>query len=707
MSISVDLAMSVVSGVIKLGGRIDKVLAENRAVQDDFALPEFYSTNKTNLDMSEAAVAIIIEIFVNDANSQLITINAILGWSDSELATNAKRVSSVISKYHLGKLLELIGAADLNPGAYNALVEQDEGLKGLFGDWFFQHYVDPVNPNVQLAQQIGEYRLNRKMSLNDEDIYRTSLMISAGRVTQSSSAWRIAMATLDVFGELTLDNQQSLIKDEKARTIVSSVLKYFTKGDLEDDIQSPGSLFKRVLSATLNGLLDTKDTWQGNDKWINSLLQALTDARASVDDDRQVDYLVGLLSGEGYNRLVGELIDEAGIFLEAEDDGETKSFKSVIAQMLSKTAEYYQSGPEGGDFSFVKKHWADIARAGLKFFATNSDDLLVGSSELMKTILTSATSALGNRSGDFSGDDLTKTAETIIQAVGQNPNLINDETWMGSVFSSFADTVQNVGLIETFTKTGLEQLTRTTLRAVAEQPELIKSNGEFVKEFIKGMLTDLSGLRTVTAQSLATVAVGAALDVISDRPELVKPDSSITPVIGSFAAELGKLIDEKAITRIQGQDILLAGVSAIAANPELLVRAQNAMTQKLVGKIVEVANNHESRLITGAALTQVIASSLALLSSHGRRLIDPDTNDPVQILLNNFAAVLNASLSEAAKQLGNSINLNTLPAAIEELLTQWCRGALSVDSFEGEAFTELFEQIAYKVADTAAIMQSY
>ena len=580
MGISVDLAMSVVSGVIKLGGRIDKVLAENRAVQDDFTLPEFYNTNKTNAEMNKAAQSIIVGIFDNDTNGQPYTIQTIMGWSNNQLAANAERVQSEISIHYLVALLNLLKAVDPQPGAYADLVEEDEAFEGLFGDWFFQQYIEPTNPNVLLAAQIQAFKQHRKIAVDDDDIYRTSLMISAGKVTQSSSAWRIAMATLDVFGELTLENQQSLIKDEKKRTIVASVLTYFTKGDLEDDIQSPGSLFKRVLSATLNGLLDTKETWQGNDKWLNSLLQALTDARTSVDEDKQVDYLVGLLSGEGYNRLVGELIDEAGDFLEAEDDGDKKSFKTVIAQMLSKTAEYYKNGPEGGDFSFAKKHWADIARAGLKSFSTHSDGLLSGNSELMKTILTSATSVLGSRSGDFTGDDLTATTEGIIQAVSDNPNLINDQQWMGTVFISFADIVENVGLKKAFTKSGLEQFTRTTLRAVAEHPVLIERNGKFVNEFIKDLLTDLSESKSVTAQSLATVVLSSALDVVSDRPELVKRDSSISPVIGSFAAELGKLIDNKAITRIQGQNLLQAGTRAIAANPELLIKAQNKVTQK-------------------------------------------------------------------------------------------------------------------------------
>ncbi|WDT85121.1 hypothetical protein [Alteromonas sp. 009811495] len=705
MGLSVDLAMSVISGVIKLGGRIDKVLAENRAVQADFVLPEFYNRNIANLDMSNAAVAIVTGIFSNNSRNEAVSIRTILSWQDDELEANAASVNSEISAQNLRSLLTLIGSEDLAPGAYVALVEQNENLKGIFGDWFFEHYVNPQNPNLALAQQLDQYRVNRRIALNDNDIYRTSMMISAGRVTQSSSAWRIAMASLDVFGELTLENQQSLIKDEKSRKIVSSVLTYFTKGDLENDVQTLDSLFKRVLSATLNGLLDTKDTWKGDEKWVTSLLEALADARSSVDESNQEDYLVGLLSGEGYNRLVGELIEEAGEYLESEDAGETKSFKTVVAKMLSKTAEYYREGPEGGDFKFVKQHWPDIARAGLKSFATHSEDLLSGNSELMKTILTSATTALGARTGDFNGEDLTVAAQAIIKAVGENPELIDDQTWMGTVFISFADTVQNVGLINTFTKTGIEQLTRTTLLAIVEHPQLIKDNGEFVTAFIRDLLSGLAATKTITAQSLGQVAIGTVLDVISTRPELVKPDSAITPVIGSFAAELGKLIDNSTLSRLQGEDILGAGVRAIAANPSLLIKAQNTVTLKLVDKILEVTNNHESRLLNGSGLTQLIATSLTLLASHGKRLIDPDTNDPVQTLLNNFAAVLTASLDEAARQLGNSIDLNTLPATIEELLTRWCRGTLSVDSFEGEAFADLFEQIAYIVADRIKLPQ--
>jgi hypothetical protein len=132
--------------------------------------------------------------------------------------------------------------------------------------------------------------------------------------------------------QIRAENTALFVRDPNAQTILRSVLENFAKPDL-DGFEDWSPFLRHALGATLNGLLDSRTVLAGHAKWAEALLGALASARAgSANPD---NYLVGLLSGSGYNLLVGEGLKLAGEQLSGTQTG---VFKDVAAEFLTQAA---------------------------------------------------------------------------------------------------------------------------------------------------------------------------------------------------------------------------------------------------------------------------------------------------------------------------------------------------------------------------------
>lgn len=534
--VSVDFALSIVSGIIKLGGRIDKIRAENFAGNTPLALPDLPTGNFFNTQRKLNAVRAFKDKLLADGSSPD---NKALGlkikqFLDTSLDADdfADQLDTFIAANPDVKATVDVARADFDR---TSISETDKDkLKALA----VKHGLDP----------------------SDEDISRALYLVAAGKSRQKSPEWRIAMATLDVLGEFALENQKSLIKNDDTRKIVGSILERFTDGDLEDTVLGPKMLFERTLSAGLNSMLDNRDLWQGDNKWVKGAVNALYDARASMDEADQDDYLVGLVSGKGYKQLVGELLEEGANLL---DDGDTVSYKDVLAGLLQETATVYKGSQTSSFKEFVRNHWADIARAGLRSFADNGPALMANSSAILRTTLVAAANTLGNSTGKFTEDTIIAAAEAAIAAAAADPTIMDgDNPRIQAVFKSFADTVASAGLQKTFTEKGLDTFARNTLRAVASNPTLISNNPSFGRDLLGSILGNLADADGFNAEGIASAAVSGALAALANRPDIITKKYADT--LGSFAARLSGLVKTHKLSGIQAEQLTTLAAQTIA-----------------------------------------------------------------------------------------------------------------------------------------------
>lgn len=666
-AITAELAVSIARGLIKLGGRIDNVVAEGLANNSDSAVPDFF-----RFSGREATHKLLTEL--------------------ENLAANTPVVAGQIDPLD-GVREDIAGFIERRDDPDNAPSEAE-----------IIPVVERLLPDLLIGSMITDgQRVERELNklagswnLQDEDIRRASYYLGAGRSNLGGSlSFRLAMVVVDVLAEFTLDTQHLFVKDEAKGAIIKAILTRFSEGDLEDEISSSEILLRRLLSSTLNGALDARESWDGDDVWLNAALDALNDARSRTDADGNTiiddDYLIGLLQGRGYRRLVGELIEESGELLSQQT---ASMYRAVLADVLVETAPLVRNS-QGGFEDFFQQHWADLARAGLRSVSNNGPQLLDDANPVIKVSLISITRSLSETQGRelFSTEALTEATEAAIAAVAANPSIMGDEntqiTWTKALFSSFAAVVADRGLQASFSPNGLEGMARHTAKIIAQNPELIVDDPGLPRTVVAGMLHKIAGARDLRMESLATSAVDGALSAIADNPALLK--SKYADVLGDIAGSLAAHVRDQRITGLQAQHLISAASSGLAANPELFGQLQERLAQAAIEKVIEVAGNDNKGILAGSALSEVAATVVSILAARGNELL---TGSSVEELANKVGNVLQRALAEASHQLGRRVDVPSASLAISMVMETWARGDIAPEVFDADAFEAFFAELA-------------
>jgi len=662
------LAISIAKGLIKLGGRIDKVVAESIANDSEIIIPDYFRFS------NRGAAGELLKELETLANAT----PAPAGTPDP---LGADRVV----------IVDLVTRRDTPGSATIAEAEVLVVVERLIPDRLMgELQTDGQRVQRELGLLAGSW------NLEDADIRRAAYFLGPGRSNLGGSlGFRLAMVVVDVLAEFTLETQHLFVKDEDNSAIIKAVLTRFAEGDLEDEITSSEFLLRRMLSATLNGALDAKDAWDGNGAWLNAVLDALSDARTRTDaagnqvvDD---DYLVGLLQGHGYRRLVSELLEEGGEVLSQQA---ARKYQVVLTDVLAETAPLVRNS-QGGFQEFFQAHWADLARAGLRSVSQNGPVLLDGSSPILKTSLIAITKSLSETQGRelLSAEALTIATEAAIAGVAANTEIMGDEdrqiTWAKAFFSSFAAVVADQGLQSTFSPAGLEAMARRTARTIAENPELVTEDAGLARDVVAGMLKKIAVVKDFRVQSLATAAVDGALTAVAANPALLK--TKYADVLGDVAGALAVHIRDNQITGLQAQHLIAAVSTGLAANPELFGQLQDRLAKAVVEAVVEVAGGDSKGILAGMALAQVTASIVSLLAARGSSLL---VGTSVDGLVAQVASVLQRALAEASQQLGQRVDLPSAGIAISMVMEAWARGEITSERFEPEAFEAYFAELA-------------
>jgi hypothetical protein len=618
-----SLTLSIAQGLIKLGGRVDRLMAEKEAITGNYILP------MPPVRSGPGGIEMVQDI-------------------KTLLAETRDKTPDPLEP-HRTKIEELL--------------EQDTPDPKKVSEWykrFFPHRAKYalINPDDEYLKELK--RRFPSLDLNDESTLYAAFSIAAGRDEREIGyPWRVALTVVDVLAEFGADNTAMIVHDDKIRPVVRSLLERFSEPDLElYSMWSP--LLRHALSSTLNGVLDSREAWQGESEWITAMFDALVSARETGGDD----YLLGLIQGKGYRLLISEGLSEAATLLNDEDAG---SFERIMGDVLKEAAPLVKTHTRGFG-PFFQDHWGDLFRAGLQSLEKQGPTILKGESPLLRETLLAMVRELAKTSSAelLSSETVFHLADAAIAAVAEKPELITGdigEPWLKLLITSVTETIGYQGIRRSFRKEGIEIIVNETLADFAEHPELIIEEPGLLQEITGSVLKKLGGVHRCEAETIATAAVEGALRAVSENPALL--GTRYAEMIADFTGKVGEHVAAKTLTGIQASRIVSAATGAIMGNTVLFMEYENKVAETVLDTVLKAAEKDEMNMLYGTVLVSVVDGLFHTVARHGRTLIGNGTLDQ---LADRLLDILSAGLACAKEQLGRNLDVPSLPAVLSELV---------------------------------------
>ncbi len=650
------LAVQIATGLIKLTKRVDLVLAEKELVEAPMALPAPSLSLMPDKQRMRTELNRLVNAPVSDPDPLGLDRAVIEAELAKGTGADKNRFYSFVEQYLPAVAHER--QLDLNGSFVKA-------LKTARPDW-------AADPELRVAAfYIG----------------------SGADLRNKSYSWRIALTVVDVLSEFGGENAALFIRDERLQGVVGAVLKRFGEADVQK-IDSTSILLQTVLRATLNGVLDAKDKLGISNEWLDAIFDALAKAREAVPEQERDEFLLGLVKGKGYPALLGALLESAAGHI---NDDEIANFRDVAADFLTEVAGIVK-GKESLK-GFFEDHWGDLVRAGLHSAEKNAS-VLLGDKKLLGTILAQVATDLAKFPDNrlLSSDSLFGIVNSVAAVAVENPELIDDllepdNRWVAKLIGSVAGTVVDKDIRGVFTTEGVETLFKDTFETFSKHPELIVGDSEFAGALVGGVLKELAAVNSFAAGDLATAAVSGALSSLSANPDLVK--FKYSDIVSSLAGKVAKLVKDRQLTGLQGQDILRAATESLSENPQLFLDLELKLVEGVLDSVTNAANGRADGLIAGITLIQVVNEVTSTLARTGRAAL---TNHPAADFTNQLEQLISAGLTRAEAELGRRIGISAIPAAMGELVAAWAQGKVAQLDPDNENFKKLFSELAEKAA---------
>lgn len=637
---TVGFAISLASGLVKLGVRADRIFAEQEAVRSDLALPERL------LILPPPAAQMKQKL------QQLVAETAAV--MPDPLGSDRQRLQELL--------------AQDNPAEDQLFAQLQKYLPG-------DIEVTVDDPGGELARRL------RERGNPDAETLRAALYyVAAGTdLRENTLAWQLGLAVLDVLAEFALENQALFIRNKHAQPIVAAVLTRFAEPELEQ-IGSWGGLLKHVLSATLNGALDARQTLDGHKEWLEGLLNALAQARAA--NEHGDDYILGLLQGRGYRTLVSALLAEGADYLAADAAG---GFEQVIVALLRDAAPRVQATPS---FQvFFQENWSDLVRAGLQSVHAYGPVILTGTDPLLGRALLAVVETLA-APGDHTFLSRTVFMDmvgNVIGAITVQPDLLNDLAWLQGIFASVASIVQEQEGRGLLSAASLDSILRGALATVAAHPDLLVDRPGLLQEVVGSVLTRLAGVSGLRLEQLASAAVTGMLSAVTDNAGLL--DTGYATVVSALAEKFSRLVAEKSLSTRQASDLLTVVTQMIATNAPLFAVSHDGLATEVLDAILTATRNDPHTLIHGAALVLLTRDVFQVMAMRGLGLLE--AGDAAQ-LGSQIQAVLQVGFELASRQLGRRLDLTHVPMVTGALVRAWSVGKAPVLEVDNAALNDLF-----------------
>ena len=598
------MALSLVSGILKLRGRIDRAVAEKSAFRADLVLPPF------TLRLPPDPILM------------------------------ARSLRTMLARPIPP------GAADPLEGdrsAMQRLVDETDPDEGELLGWMLQYFPEDVtfetlDPSGDFARKLIAQRSD--LDVTDRDIIRATFYLApGGDLREQSLPWQLATSVVNVLAGLAVEHQSLLIRDKQAREIIASVLERFAAPDLAG-VGSGRQLLQFALGATLNGALDVRDALAGDKAWLGGILSALAEARAASGNGN--DYVLGLLSGKGYRDLVSTALAKGAVSVSG--DG-ASAFGKIAAEMLKSAAPLVRKSTNGFD-DFFRDHWADLLGAGLNASLVYGDTVLGRGGPFEKVILQTVTALAEQTDGRafLSTDTFAAVVEAAIGAVAGDEALLDDAKlpgWLREVLGSVVAVVGMEGPARAFSAEGLERILHETLGVLSRHPHLLGRQPRLIEDLVGALLEALSASPGLRLEDLAEAGVHAVLDAVSNHPALL--DTPFGATVAALAGDLAAQARDQRLTEQNVSALLTSAVHILSTHPALLAvsDSDDPRVRAVVTFVRLLTGGDLTTLLDGPSLDEVVRAALetvaqqpALLSSgYGKTIAD-------------LAAALSAQLSD-------------------------------------------------------------
>lgn len=651
---SASLILSGVQQLIKLGRRIDGLMAQRTATQSQLVL----GMPAVRLGNQLKRIATVQQALAATAGQIPDPFGADRAVLQQQVANPDAAFDTLFDKYFPDQASALVIAPD---AAYLAQLQQ--AFPGL--DW--------SDPGVRIA----------------------ACALAAGSdPAQVSYSARVAFAVADTLLEFGAENTALFVRDPKLQAIAQSVLQRFAQPDWAG-FTTWNPLLQTALRTTLNAALDVADKLPAQNPWLDGVFDALAQARAAAPNPD--NYLLGLLQGEGVPLLLSHGLLVASAHL-ANDGNNTQSgaFKQVAADVLAAAAPLIQQQGNPDLAQFFRDHWGDLLRAGLTSLDQHGDVLLAPNQPLLSGMLQAMVAQLAAtpNAGFLSSETLYHLADTAIGVVAANPAELNglaNKPWLAAFLAAAAQSAQQLTAKNLFTPAAADALLRDAIAVVGKYPSLIVGGSGLPVTLVSSIFTAVAQLPRLDARAVGQAALGSALDVLAADPTLAaKP---FGPVVTAIATQLAGYVRQGQLTSDQAAALASTAIQAIARNPQIYAGAQNGIAGAVISAVQSVfpaGSTWPARLLVQTA-DQAL---LAVGRYGGSNAALPNAAAQLQQLL---VSILSAGLATAANQLGAQTDLDGIPAILGGLVAQGLRGDLTVFDPASPQFTAAFTAIAAQV----------
>ncbi|WP_455219679.1 hypothetical protein [Kaarinaea lacus] len=606
-----SMAMSIVNGLLRLTGRVDRIMAEQTALRSELAF----------------------------ASKPLLK-PPLAGVMKQKLETLCAKTQGQMPDPLLDQRADIVAlVAKANPG-------EPEMLKYLemFLPDEVQYRLD--DPDGDLVPKLQEKR--SVWNLDDSDVMRIAYYLQPGDDLRKSSApWQIAMAVVDVLADLAIENQSLILHDNRARPLLLAILQRFANADLTD-AGTPQLFLRVVLKTTVNGALDAKDALASDKAWVDSVLGALADTR----DAEGEDFVVGLINGNSYPVLIGNLLEEGAEAVSVSAKANAKHFERIASDVLNHAATIMK---QQDDFKgFINDHWGELLQAGLKGLHANGEAILAGQSPLLRGTLLSAIDVLAETPDRnlLSSETLTATLEAAIGAIAVKPELldgVSDKELIQQLLGSTANLVANKGIQKALSSAGVELVIQDTLGYLAQQPELLVRQPGFAQDVVGSLLASLAQGGSMRLETVAIAGVQSLFNEIAANPDLV--DTQYPQVVSTIADTLGVALADLRLTRDEARELLVSLAETVADNPALVVGDNTGLPAKVLGEVLDVLIDNRGKSLSSLSIREVSLQVLDVVVADSSLL-----EGSPELVKQSVAAVLD-EISSALQEQGAEVSL--------------------------------------------------
>lgn len=648
---SASLILSAVQQLVKLGNRIDTLIATRTAVQADLVL------NMPRLRLDNLALQTdMVRHALDDTRNQQpdpfgadrAAFEALLGAPGGPDAT----FDPLFKKYFPDQFTTLISP----DGAY--LTSLQAAFPTL--DW--------TQPGTRIA----------------------ALALAAGSdPKQISYNARIAFAVADTLLEFGSQNTALFVGDKKLQGIVQSVLEHFAQPDWAG-FTTWNPLLQTALKTTLNAAFDVAEKLPDDNPWLQGTLDALAQARA--DAANPDDYLLGLLQGEGVPLLFSKGLLIAG---EKLGSASTSSYKQVVADVLKEAAPILKDATNPNLAQFFKDHWADLLRAGLTSIDKHGDTLINTTTPLLSSVLKGMVKQLAATPGAqfLSGDTVYQLTDAAISAVVANSGqltTLTSQPW-ADFLTAVAKSAQQLTAKNLFTTEAADAILRDAIGVVGKYPSLIVSGKGLPATLIGSIFTAVAALPNLSARTVGETALRTALTTVAADPNLAT--TAFGPVVTAVATQLAADVGTGKITADQAAGLASVAIAAVARNPQIYAGAKNDIAGAVVTAVQKVFP--AGAQWTARMLVQAADQALLAVGRNGAAKVKTST---AAQLTDFVTTILDAGLKTAINELGNSTDLDGIPPVLGGLIGQVLQGKLTAVDPTDPAFIAAFQALAAKLA---------